>query len=130
MVWRDVYGRKGFDALVTGILIAGCSVVMMVYFEHGIREARETALKMGLSNIRMSVKLFHALNQRNPEHLTDLLTKRFLLPAIEGTFFNAQYLQAQALDAQGYPIDPFGHRYQYVPEVGLVSSTTKGYEQW
>ena len=130
MLWGDAHGGKAFDAVVTGILIAGCSVVMMVYFEHAIREARETALRMGLANIRMSVRLFHALNERNPENLPDLLTKRFLLPAIEGTMFSDQYLKTQALDAQGYPVDPFGHRYQYIPDAGQVSSTTRGYEQW
>ncbi|MBI3607704.1 MAG: hypothetical protein HY207_07040 [Nitrospirae bacterium] len=130
MLWREEHGRTAFDALVACTLVAGFLIVMMAYFEHAIREARETALKMGLANIRMSVRLFHALNERNPGNITDLLTQKLLFPTSEGTFFSDSYLQAQALDNQGYPVDPFGHRYRYGQERGSVSSTTKGYEQW
>jgi len=130
VVWRGTQGRTGFDAALMCVLVVVLAAAMMMYFDRLAREARETALKMGLGNIRMSVRLYQALNERYPKDVKELLTTGYLLPTKEDTIFSDRYLDAQALDADGYPVDPFGHRYEYDPKQGRVASSTKGYEQW
>lgn len=128
--WKTMWGRTAWDAALMCVLVVGLAAAMMTYLDRLMREAREAALKMGLGNIRMSVRLYHALNERYPKDVKELLNTRYLLPAKEDTIFSDRYLDAQALDADGYPVDPFGHRYRYEPQQGRVSSSTKGYEQW
>ena len=124
------HGRTALDAALVCVLVVGLAAVMMTYLDHLTREARETALRMGLGNVRMSVRLYHALNERYPRDVKELLTTRYLIPTKEDTIFSDRYLDAQALDADGYPIDPFGHRYEYDPKQGRVASSTAGYERW
>jgi hypothetical protein len=128
--WRATHGNTAFDTVLVCVLVIGLAAVMMMYFDHLAREARETALRMGLGNIRMSVRLYQVLNERYPKDVKELLAMRYLIPTKEDTIFSDRYLGMQALDADGYPVDPFGHRYEYDPKQGRVASSTKGYEQW
>ncbi|HET8760378.1 MAG TPA: hypothetical protein VFN94_04880 [Nitrospiria bacterium] len=112
------------------IVAAGLVLVVMAYFDRLTREARETALRMGLGNIRMGVRLYHALNERYPHDIRELFATGYLLPAGKDSVFVARYLEDQTLDHDGYPVDPFGHRYRYDPVGGRVLSESKGYEQW
>jgi type II secretory pathway pseudopilin PulG len=123
-------GLTVFDTLLVCILIAGLMVALMTYYGRMIQEARETGLRTGLVSIRLSIQLYRVLNGHNPVDLKELLSKRFLMPIQKGTIFSDQYLQAQALDPSGYPVDPFGKRYLYDPTLGRVSSDTDGYESW
>ena len=119
-----------FDTVLVCLLVAGLTVAFMTYYERMAQEARQTALKVGLANIRLSTELYRALNGRYPHDLKHLLSERFLIPAEQGTILNDWYLRAQALDHSGYPVDPFGERYQYEPASGRVSSGTRGYQNW
>jgi type II secretory pathway pseudopilin PulG len=130
MAWRAMHGKTTLDAALVCVLIVVLAAAMMMYLDRLTREARETALRMGLGNIRMSVRLYQALNERYPKDVKELLTTGYLLPTKEDTIFSDRYLDAQALDADGYPVDPFGHRYEYDPKQGRVASSTRGYEQW
>jgi hypothetical protein len=105
-------------------------VAIMMYFDSLVREAREVSLRMGLGNIRTGVRLYHAINERYPRDIRELFTTGYLLPAGKDSVFVPQYLEAQALDRDGYPVDPFGHRYRYDSAGGRVLSESKGYEQW
>ncbi len=127
---KDSAGFTVFDTLLVCILIAGLMAAFMTYYGRIIQEARKTALQTDLASIRLSIQLYHTLNGRYPTDLPELLTKRFLMPTKEGTFFSDQYLRAHALNQSGYPIDPFGQQYRYDPTVGHVSSSTHGYEHW
>jgi type II secretory pathway pseudopilin PulG len=128
--WRKENGLTVFDTLLVCILIAGMIAGFMSYYGRMIQEARETALRTGLANIRLSIQLYRVLNGRYPVHLKELLSKRFLMPTKEGTIFGDHYLRAHALDQNGYPIDPFGQRYHYNASLGRVASSTSGYENW
>lgn len=127
------FDEKGLGIIETTIvclLVAVMFGVLIPKYQRMAREARETALRMGLTNIRTSIQLYFVLNNKPPEDLKDLIRKRFLIPTKEGTIFNDQYLRALTLDNEGYPIDPFGNRYSYKSKDGRISSTTKGYEKW
>lgn len=121
-------GLTVFDTLLVCILIAGMMAAFMNYYGRTIQEAREAALKTDLASIRLSIQLYQALNGRYPGNLKELLSKRFLVPTKEGTIFNDQYLKTQTLDQSGYPVDPFGKRYNYDPTRGQVSSSRTGHE--
>lgn len=125
-----VHGKTAVGAVLVCVLVVVLAAAMTAYLDDLTREARETALKMGLVNIRMSVQLYHALNERYPQDVRELVTTGYLLPSGKDSVFVAQYLEAQTLDHDGYPVDPFGHRYRYDPAGGRVLSETKGYEQW
>lgn len=127
------YNEKGLgiiETIIVCLLIAIMFGILMPKYQMVAKEARETALKMGLTNIRSSIQLYSALNNKPPADLKDLLGKRYLIPTREGTIFNDQYLRTSALDNEGNLIDPFGNRYSYESKDGKVSSTTKGYEGW
>lgn len=126
----DEKGLGIIDTIVVCLLVAIMFVVLIPRYQRMAKDARETALRMGLTNMRSSIQLYVLLNNKPPEDLKDLLGKRYLIPTKEGTIFNDQYLKALALDNEGYPIDPFGNRYSYEPKEGRVSSTTEGYEKW
>ncbi len=137
-IWyKDAKGLTIVDALISLCLIG---VLVGVFIPHYLRlahEARETALKMELGNIRRSIGLFRMLNERNPGSLKELIENNVLLPARIGRdpstgpiFFNEKYLIAQAQDAQGHLVDAFGNLYTYDPVHGQVRTSTKGYESW
>jgi type II secretory pathway pseudopilin PulG len=129
-VMKKENGLTVLDTLLVCILIGVFIAIMMTYYGRTIQAARETALKANLASIRLSIQLYQVVNGRYPLDLKELITKRFLMPTQEGTIFSDRYLQAQALDSSGFPIDPFDQRYRYDPMVGRVSSASRGYEHW
>ncbi|HLF87015.1 MAG TPA: type II secretion system protein [Nitrospiria bacterium] len=127
------FNEKGLgiiETIIVCLLISLMFAVLIPRYQRMAREARETALRMGLANIRTSIQLYVMLNNKPPEGLKELLGKRYIIPTKEGTIFNDQYLKGLAMDSEGYPIDPFGNRYSYEPKDGRVSSTTKAYDKW
>ena len=135
--FKDAKGFTIVDALISLCLIG---ILVGVFIPHYLRlahEARETALKMELANIRTSIRLFRMLNERNPQSLRELIENDVLFPARIGKdpytgpiFFNEKYLVAQAQDAQGHLVDAFGNLFAYDPVHGQVRASTKGYERW
>ncbi len=120
--------RAGLAGLLIGVAIPK--------FQRVAREAQEVALKSTLFNMRQSIKLFKALNERNPKGLNELIEKEVILPArvgndpYTGSIFNDKYLMAHAVDSKGNIIDAFGNPFAYDFSRGEVKSTTKGYETW
>lgn len=135
--FKDAKGLTIVDAVITLCLIGILIGVVIPKYNRVAREAREAALKMGLTNIRTSIRLFRVLNERNPRSLTELLENDVLLSARSGAapasgpiFLDEKYLLRQAQDAEGHLVDAFGNRYAYDPVRGEVKASTKGYESW
>ncbi|MEO5657264.1 MAG: type II secretion system protein GspG [Nitrospiria bacterium] len=112
--------------------LAGAGLVggIFLYYAPTIREGREAALQTGLANMRTAIQLYSLKEGRQPEDLKILLTKGYLVPTKEGSIFIQRYLEGQSLDTEGYPIDPFGHRFEYDRLQGKVRSRTDGYQSW
>jgi type II secretory pathway pseudopilin PulG len=130
---KRLSGEQGlgiFDTLLVCIIVAVMMGVVIPRYQRLADEARETALKTGLANIRQAIQVYVLMNQKVPEDLRDLTRERLMVPLREDTIFTTEYLRSLAQDSEGYPLDPFGNRYLYEPKVGSVSSTTKGYEKW
>ncbi len=133
---RDRKGLTIIDAVFTLCIIGVLFLVVVPRYERVAHEARETALKAELANIRTSIRLFRILNKRQPASLRELMEKKILLPAragggpYEGSILNEQYLMPNAVDKYGNVLDAFGHSYTYDSVNGIVRSTTQGYEDW
>ncbi len=119
-----------FEALLVSIVGAGLVGGIFLYYEPTIRAGREAALQTGLANMRTAIQLYWLREGRPPEDLKVLMTRGYLVPTEQGTIFIPRYLEGQALDSEGYPIDPFGHRFEYDRLRGKVRSPTDGYESW
>lgn len=138
MTWsRDAKGLTIIDALISLFLIGILVGVVIPHYLRLAHDARETALKMELSNIRRSIGLFRMLNERNPVSLNELIEKKVMLPSRMGPdpfagpiFLDENYLVAQAQDARGHLVDAFGNSFAYDPVRGKVKASTKGYERW
>jgi type II secretory pathway pseudopilin PulG len=135
--FKDDRGLTILDTVITLCLIGILTGVVITKFQRVAHEAQEAALKMGLTNIRTSIRLFQMLNERNPRSLKELLENDVLLPARIGSdptsgpiFLDEKYLVKQAQDAEGHLVDAFGNRYAYDPVLGKVKASTKGYERW
>jgi type II secretory pathway pseudopilin PulG len=128
--WTGEKGLGIIDTLIVLVLISILIGVVIPKYQRMADEARETALKMGLQNIRMAIRVYHMVNQGYPADLKDLVNKRFILPVREDTIFSQEYLRTLAMDADGYPLDPYGNRYRYDSISGHVASITEGYENW
>ena len=127
---KEEQGLGIFDTLIVLVLISIFIVVLIPKYQHIAQEAQETALRMGLYNIRMAVGVYQIVNHRNPDDLRDLINKKFVIPIREDTLFTQEYLRLLAVDPEGHPLDPFGNRYRYDRVSGHAASTTKGYETW
>jgi len=136
-VWlRNRNGFTAIDAAIT-ICLAGVLIgIVIPKYQRVAHEAQEVALKSALRNIRTSIKLFKALNERNPKSLNELIEKEVILPArigndpYTGSIFKDKYLMAHAVDSKGNLIDAFGNPFVYDLRKGEVRSATKGYETW
>jgi len=130
-------GLTIIDAVITLCLIGILIGVVIPKYQRVAREAQEAALKMGLSNIRTSIRLFRILKERNPRSLKELIENNVLLPARSGKepytgpiFLDEKYLVKQVQDVEGNLVDAFGNRNAYDPFHGEVKTSTKGYESW
>lgn len=123
------YGRV-VELCVVCTVCASLVAAIFLYYEPAIRASQETALKMGLTNIRYAIQIYTVRHGRPPANLRVLLTTGYTLAGEKTSVFVPGYLQAQALDRNGYPIDPFGRRFDYDSEMGTVRSATDGYGLW
>jgi hypothetical protein len=119
-----------YEALVVCVVAALVFVGIHRYFEPTIRAAQEVALRTGLNAMRSAIQLYRIHEDRAPADIRTLLGGGYLQPTEQGPLFVPAYLLNQALDADGFPVDPFGNRFLYDPATGRVRSQTPGYGTW
>lgn len=130
MLIRSEKGGGILDALLICILVSILIGTVIPYYQSLTRNAKEVALQAGLVSLRKAVELYQTLKGKYPSNLKSLINEKYVIPIREDTFFSGEYLRMQAVDADGYPIDPFGVRYRYDPQGGKVVSASRGYETW
>jgi type II secretory pathway pseudopilin PulG len=132
----DRAGKTVPDALITLCIIGVLAGIFLTVLERVTQEARDTALRSELSNLRTSIALFRLTHGRYPDSLRELRDTKVLLPARVGadrytwSAIDERYLMAHAVDEQGNVLDPFGNRFAYDPLTGAVNAMTAGYETW
>ncbi|TAK05994.1 MAG: hypothetical protein EPO39_09965 [Candidatus Manganitrophaceae bacterium] len=130
MLMRSQKGAGVLETLLVCILISILIGTVIPYYQKLTKEAREVVLQSSLVSLRKAVELYHILQGKYPSDLKSLTNEKYVIPIRQDTFFSGEYLRAQAVDADGYPIDPFGIRYRYDPKKGRVASASRGYETW
>lgn len=128
-----IQSQKGagiLDTLLVCILVSILIGIVIPYHYRMTQKAKETALQVGLNQIRKGVELHYVLQGRFPKNLKSLIHARYVVPVRDDTFFSGEYLRAQVVDQQGNLLDPFGNQYRYNPNSGAVVSETEGYEHW
>src|SRR3990172_3166453 len=111
------------------ILMGVLAVIAMAHYEKTAHEARKTALRAELLNLRQSIALFKAIKGRQPDDLKELLTGQYVLP-YKDDLINRKYLEPGAVDERMNILDPFGLPYLYFPADGSVRSQKDGYEYY
>lgn len=122
-------GRTSFENLLIISLVGILLVTAISNFLTSVRLARETALRIELSNIRTSIILYLTLNRRYPASLKDMVTDKYTLPT-GNNVVKYKYIEGMAVDNDGNPLDPFGAPFNYDRKTGWVKSSTTGYESW
>lgn len=129
-------GLTVLEAVVSLCVIGALVLVVVPRYQRVTREARESALKAELTNLRFTIRLFRQLNGRYPASLREMMEKKILQPArtgadgYGGSVFDDRYLLPNAVDGEGNVIDVFGNPYRYDADRGSVRPTTAGYESW
>lgn len=129
-------GRTLFEALLALILVSLFLLIAVDRYTSSVRGVKEVALTVELNTMRSAINYFAIINGRLPESLKELASKDIMVTKrdITGKDYTVmiigKYVESMSTDAQGYPADPFGNRYQYDPKTGLVRSGTAGYEKW
>jgi type II secretory pathway pseudopilin PulG len=127
------YVRKGitlFELVVCIAIILIITGVLFGYMNKTVLTGKEAVLRIELKSFRMSLVLYKALENTYPEDLRVLMAKRHRVGGRHEILFGREFLPTVGKDGEGYPLDPFGKRYRYYQEEGVVSSATKGYEDW
>ncbi len=83
-----------------------------------LKEAREVALENQLTNMKLSLELYMIVEGQYPEDLGEL-DKR-CTAFREDSLYGKKYLELQAHDKEGYPVDPYGRRFIYDNKSGTI----------
>lgn len=130
-----LFNKKGYGIVETLIVIIVLSVfvvIVMDRYETIVWEAKKTALKSELVNLRQAITLFKITKGRYPENLKELITADFVWPYSDPKedVFRQRYLEHYAVDKDMNILDPFDMPYMYNSLTGEVRSRKEGFEGW
>ena len=132
---RREEGRTVYETLLVVALVSVLMVVAIEQYSASERLLKEAALTMELSNLRSAVTHYVILEKKLPESLANLTKTDISIPQKElsGEYrivIVGKYVETASVDADGWPLDPFGARYGYDKSTGRVWSGSPGYERW
>ncbi len=133
---RSNEGRSIFEALLVAVLVAVFVLIAADRYYSSMKSVKETAMLVEMSNIRSSLNYYLMFNGKPPISLKEMVEKGVdaSRKGIEGADYRiviaGKYVETMTLDAEGYPVDPFGNRYSYDASTGMIRSSTQGYEKW
>jgi type II secretory pathway pseudopilin PulG len=109
----------GFPILISGGVLGRLS-----------QNARETALRFQLNNLRMVLRLYKELKGQYSEDLQVLLATDYKVAKADAPVFSEHFLFNFKQDLNGVVLDAFGNRFDYDQRKGVVGSTIKGCQNW
>lgn len=133
---RSNEGRSIFEALLVAVLVAVFVLIAVDRYYSSIKSVKETAMLVEMSNLRSALSYYLMFNGKPPISLKEIVEKGVdaSRKGIEGADYRiviaGKYVETMTLDAEGYPVDPFGNRYSYDASTGMIRSSTRGYEKW
>ena len=117
------YGRGILELIFIILIIGLIAGIFSGYLIKNLDEAREVALENQLTNLKYSLELYMVLEGSYPEDIRELNKKYRTVK--ESTLYGKRYLEGEAQDKEGYPIDPYGHRFIYNSKTGKIEGGTK-----
>jgi competence protein ComGC len=128
---KNHQGRTLFETLLVTIFIGIFLFVAIERLLISIRQTKEVALAIELSNIRRAVGFYMMTKGKLPDSLKQLVKEQIVVPKQDVLItLDWSYIRDMSLDNEGYILDPFGNRFLYDPKTGRVRAGTKGYELW
>ena len=127
---RSEKGRSLWENLILGAILVGMIYVAVLYYGKVADQARMKVLESDMRNMRLGISLYLYKNGKVPEDIRDLEREKIIEYTAGREIIRREYVKLITKDEEGYPIDPFGNRYHYNPETGMVHPTTPGYETW
>lgn len=128
---KNHQGRTLFETLLVTIFIAIFLFVAIERLLISIRQTKEVALAIELSNIRRAVGFYMMTKGKLPDSLNQLVKEQIVVPKQDVLItLDWSYIQDMSSDNEGYLLDPFGNRFLYDSKTGRVRAGTKGYELW
>ncbi|MBI5454733.1 MAG: hypothetical protein HY956_08905 [Deltaproteobacteria bacterium] len=133
---RSNEGRSIFEALLVAVLVAVFVLIAVDRYYSSIKSVKETAMLVEMSNLRSALSYYLMFDGKPPISLKEIVEKGVdaSRKGIEGADYRiviaGKYVETMTLDAEGYPVDPFGNRYSYDASTGMIRSSTRGYEKW
>ncbi len=113
-------------ALAGIVLLTFLLLFASIRFERHVH--RQKVMFYELQLLRTSVRLFKAIEHRDPETLRELANGNYRFPDEPEQRRFLEYVPA--VNEQGQICDPFGTPYNYAQSTGWVRSATSGYEFW
>jgi len=127
---RNERGRSLWENLVIGAIVVGMIYVAVLYYHKAALQTRVNVLRSDMRNMRLGITLYLYHNGKVPEDIRQLEFKETIEYTAGEKIIKKEYVKLITKDRQGYPLDPFGNRYDYNPETGMIHPTTPGYEDW
>ena len=127
---RNERGRSLWENLVLGAIMVGMIYVVVLYYQKTATQARLNVLESDMRNMRLGISLYLYRNAKVPEDIRDLEKKEVVEYTAGEGLIKREYVKLITKDEEGYPLDPFGNRYDYNPETGMIHPTSPGYENW
>ena len=132
---RGERGASAVEAAVAACLLLGVAAVMIVIYLAAVERAQDGVAVARLRALRTQERVFRVMVGRRPRDLRELVESHWsLFPlgtaglAVEpvSLALRAQEVDPTAMDAAGYPVDPWGRRFAYDPATGGIRCATQG----
>ncbi len=111
--------------IVVGLII----IIILIFFivRRRVRLHKKENLLMELKILRLTISLYNQKTGKFPLFLEALLQEKWRSPWDTA---DRPFLEGMRQGERDFIIDPFGERYWYNPDTGMVRSTSKGCEEW
>lgn len=120
MIKFDRYKRyTSFENALVFIFILIVATLLFSYFKKYEDVIKTKVANEQLYQINTAIVIYTITKGKFPDDIKQLVTENMV--SISGeTFFNKKYIEGLTFDNDGFPIDPWGNRYQYDKAKGLV----------
>lgn len=105
-------GRVSLENTLVFIFILIISGVILGYFYKYQEIVKVRLAQEQVYNINTAIIIYVFEKKKFPEDLNVLTKEEFLIEG-KNTIFKKRYLDFSPVDKYGYPLDPWGRRYQY-----------------
>lgn len=129
LLFLNKKGSSIVESLIVLIVISILIIIVIDRYQAIEWEARKSALKMELNNVRQSILLYKIMKGKFPDSLKQLVIEQMVVP-YKDTLIKSKYLEVYSLDQNKNLIDPFELPYAYDASTGRVWSIKPGFENW